>query len=504
MSSSEASSSDSELPVVPPAKIAKPQKAAKRSKPSPSKSKSKSKPVPDADTSSASEDSDSDASSASEDSDSDDAESEAEDGDEDKVEDEEDDTPVLSHAERRRQKRKEKEEASAGAADKTKAKKKSVKNSAEIAPSKAPKRKNSIWVGNLSFKTTAEALKKFFDGCGEITRVHMPLKVAAGPVMRGNVVKENRGLVFVYERSSVQIIPTNINFVPPPDDRFAYVDFETADQKAVAIALSEGHLDGRRLLIKDGDDFEGRPSTSAAATEEKANAATATKTAQKILRVQKQPPGPTLFFGNLGFETTDQSLKELLTRNHTRPNAPKKKDDDETPVEHVKEKWLRKIRMGTFEDTGKCKGWAFVDFHRTEDATEALVNMRNHYLDGRDLKVEYGSPDAVRRGGAGPRPERTGDHKFKGKGKDDVRPKRKAAGEGDVDGDVAMDGGDAEGAKTFAAKRRRTDGDEETGECKPRYSSRPMKARPKPGAALALAKREDASIVPSQGKKIVF
>jgi hypothetical protein len=36
------------------------------------------------------------------------------------------------------------------------------------------------------------------------------------------------------------------------DHSFAYVDFGTAEAKEAAIAKSEGHLDGRRLLIKDG------------------------------------------------------------------------------------------------------------------------------------------------------------------------------------------------------------------------------------------------------------
>ena len=34
--------------------------------------------------------------------------------------------------------------------------------------------------------------------------------------------------------------------------KYAYVDFATADAKTVATTLSENHLDGRRLLIKDG------------------------------------------------------------------------------------------------------------------------------------------------------------------------------------------------------------------------------------------------------------
>ena len=35
--------------------------------------------------------------------------------------------------------------------------------------------------------------------------------------------------------------------------RFAYVDFATPDAKTIAITMSESHLDGRKLLIKDGE-----------------------------------------------------------------------------------------------------------------------------------------------------------------------------------------------------------------------------------------------------------
>ncbi|CDO71351.1 hypothetical protein BN946_scf184908.g109 [Trametes cinnabarina] len=394
--------------------------------------------------------------------DSSDAESETSRGDADN-----DDTPVLSHAEKRRQKKKEKRgeikdtETTGDSTDKKgKAK---VKNTAELAPSKVPKRQNSVWVGNLSFKTTPEALKAFFDGVGEITRIHMPMKMTTGgPGDRPR--QENRG--------------------------FAYVDFATPDAKAVAITLSERPLDGRRLLIKDGDDFNGRPTatttTGADGAEPGAPKATGlTKTAQKILRVQKQPAGPTLFFGNLGFETTEESIRELLDSH--RPKT-------------VDEKWIRKVRMGTFEDSGKCKGWAFVDFTNTEHATAALTNPRNHTLNGRKLVVEYASPEAVRRGGGGPPRADKGHGGQKGERRP-MKREREAARADDA----------AEGEQRPSKKRHAEDGNEaqskggrgKSADAAGKGGKNP-RARARPGAALAQAKREDVAIVPSQGKKIVF
>lgn len=49
-----------------------------------------------------------------------------------------------------------------------------------------PKRQNSIWVGNMSYKTTPDALRGFFKEAGEVTRVHMPMQ--AGQKNRGYVI----------------------------------------------------------------------------------------------------------------------------------------------------------------------------------------------------------------------------------------------------------------------------------------------------------------------------
>ncbi len=89
--------------------------------------------------------------------------------------------------------------------------------------------------------------------------------------------------------------------------------------------------------------------------------------------------------GNLGFETTEDTIRQLLDAH--RPGNKKgkgvqkgsddEKDDEKgdekddkmdeekpTPVEAMAKKepehlddWIRQVRMGTFEDTGLCKGY---------------------------------------------------------------------------------------------------------------------------------------------------
>lgn len=147
--------------------------------------------------------------------------------------------------------------------------------------------------------------------------------------------------------------------------------------------------------------------------------------------------------------------------------------------------------------------WAFVDFTNTENATEALVNPRNHALDGRKLNVEYASAEAVRRGG-GPgdhkHPKKTERHKTE---KDGSGPRQKRVGDKETrretdTGDVYEVPGNPELAPLQEEKRP--------------YRKAPHRGkdsapsrRLKPGAALAQAQRaSSAAIIPSQGQKIKF
>ncbi|CAA7258500.1 unnamed protein product [Cyclocybe aegerita] len=421
------------------------------------------------------------------------------------------DEPVLSHAERRRRKREArlaaKREAEGGPVPKKRKLKDGKAAAVDASKSSGDKsaRKNSVWVGNMSYKTQQENLRTFFQWVGgEITRIHMPMKEAEKP----GVKPENRG--------------------------FAYVDFSTPEAKIAAIALSEQPLLGRKLLIKDGDSFEGRPAAIGenVITDSAVAHKTHSKTAQKILRNQKQPAGPTLFIGNLPFETTVETIRELFeSHRETKTKGEEKKrskfkdeggeekeggegkgerKDEDEGEQKPKDNWIRKIRMGTFEDTGHCKGFTFVDFTSVDHATSALINPRNHHLNGRDLVVEYASPDAVRRGApkdakpaGGGAPQKTkrglsaGYHRTKSKLAVRSVPRRPQ--------DIAA----KEAAKKAEEARNARKGLPNPSPSKAEGSDATVrhkgpKSRPRPGAALALAKRESAAIVASQGQKITF
>jgi RNA recognition motif-containing protein len=320
----------------------------------------------------------------------------------DTEEEQAEDVEALSHKEMRRRKKAEKAAARAGAnggssssappVHPSRAAAVALANTTASSDTVAKRSKHSVWVGNLLFSTSAERLQDWFEQKGVlgITRVNMP---------QGQKKSDhNRG--------------------------FAYVDVPSAEALQTCIDLSESNLDGRRLLIKSGTDYTGRPEIDKKAVELAGgvNASEGTngdalqkgktgltKTAQKILRAQKHSPGPTLFIGNLSFNSTEDGLREMIERSAAardewsngkakrkveRKKVKKeggmndggdsegsssegessdegeddeiKKEDDAAQVKDKKKKstkadglrgaGIRKIRMGQFEDTGKCKG----------------------------------------------------------------------------------------------------------------------------------------------------
>ena len=171
----------------------------------------------------------------------------------------------------------------------------------------------SVWIGNLSWSTTKSELRQFFlDNFGEsdsaITRLHMPAHNHAAS--KSSSKSQNKG--------------------------FAYVDFATEGFLVKALELTEKLFNGRKVLVKNAQDFQGRPDPKKA---ESTNG-----------KQHEKPPSGRVFVGNLGFETSQADLQQ-----HFEPCGE-----------------IESIHMATFEDSGKSKGYAWVVFTDLE-AAEAAV-----------------------------------------------------------------------------------------------------------------------------------
>lgn len=179
-----------------------------------------------------------------------------------------------------------------------------------------------VWIGNLPWSATKELLRNFLTehtdiSSEQITRIHLPAPTK----------------------------PANPNWTNKPLNRgFAYVDFTTELAMYSAIALTETKMDGRALLIKNAKSFEGRPDKPKPTEDQ--DTGRGAKGAVK----GAHPPNKRVFIGNLSFDATKEDLEAHYGQCGT--------------VEH--------IHMATFEDSGKCKGYAWVTFGDVDAATSAV------------------------------------------------------------------------------------------------------------------------------------
>ncbi|MGI8641424.1 MAG: RNA recognition motif domain-containing protein [Pyrinomonadaceae bacterium] len=86
-----------------------------------------------------------------------------------------------------------------------------------------------------------------------------------------------------------------------------------------------------------------------------------------------------LYVGNLSFDTSSQDLEELFGGLGTVESA--------TIIED--------------RDTGRSRGFAFVEMSSKEEAAQAIEQFNGKEIDGRELKVNEAKPRESRSGGGG-------------------------------------------------------------------------------------------------------
>ena len=90
---------------------------------------------------------------------------------------------------------------------------------------------------------------------------------------------------------------------------------------------------------------------------------------------------PKLFVGNLSYQTTEEGLKAFF-------------EADGKSIDHVK--------VVTDRESGRSRGFAFVEFASDEDAQKAMETLDGKELDGRPLRIaEAHERDSGGGGGGG-------------------------------------------------------------------------------------------------------
>ncbi|KAL4767451.1 hypothetical protein BDW60DRAFT_149961 [Aspergillus nidulans var. acristatus] len=184
---------------------------------------------------------------------------------------------------------------------------KSENGGTEAAPQK--RSDYGIWIGNLAFSVTKDDIRRFLTTNCSFTDATITRVHLPKPSDKSSRA-QNKG--------------------------FAYVDFSTPKALEEALGLSEQLVSGRRVLIKDAKNYKGRPEKSQDGGN---NAPTSSG----------RPPSKRLFVGNLSFDTTKEFLEEHFSQCGTVTN----------------------VHVATFQDSGKCKGYAWVEFEDLEAAKTA-------------------------------------------------------------------------------------------------------------------------------------
>ena len=90
--------------------------------------------------------------------------------------------------------------------------------------------------------------------------------------------------------------------------------------------------------------------------------------------------GTRLYIGNLNFDTTEDTLRAVLTEGG---------------------RTVKDIHMVADRETGRPRGFAFAEMATEEEAQQAIEALDGHALDGRNLRVNEAQERRPRGGGGG-------------------------------------------------------------------------------------------------------
>ncbi|MCP5111664.1 MAG: RNA-binding protein [bacterium] len=91
-----------------------------------------------------------------------------------------------------------------------------------------------------------------------------------------------------------------------------------------------------------------------------------------------------IYVGNLDFSSTDDSLRSIFEPHGT----------------------VESVSVVTDRDSGRSRGFAFVEMTDEGEAEKAISALHGSNLDGRELKVNEARPRVERHGGGGRRDRR--------------------------------------------------------------------------------------------------
>lgn len=150
--------------------------------------------------------------------------------------------------------------------------------------------------------------------------------------------------------------------------------------------------------------------------------------------------GTRLYVGNLAYSTSEEGLREAFARDGRK---------------------VKTVFIATDRETGRPRGFAFVEMETPEDATAAIAAMDGQTVDGRSLKVNE-AREREGGGGGGRRPGGGGGG-FRDRGGGGGGDRGSAPGAGVYEREMGG-GGDRGGGRRDRGDRDRDRGDRDRGD----------------------------------------
>jgi RNA recognition motif-containing protein len=144
---------------------------------------------------------------------------------------------------------------------------------------------------------------------------------------------------------------------------FGFVEFSSSDAVDAAVAASEQKvIDGRAVRIDKSGARQPNPEKRA-----------------KAFGDAPSEPSLVLFVGNVSFNTSEDNLWEVF-------------------AEYGE---VKSVRLPTDRESGRPKGFGYVEFTDMEGAKKAFEGAQGKDVDGRNLRLDYSQPRTEGGGGGG-------------------------------------------------------------------------------------------------------
>ncbi len=142
---------------------------------------------------------------------------------------------------------------------------------------------------------------------------------------------------------------------------FGYLTFATPEGAQKALAMSGQEIDGRPIHVDVSTPRAPRDAPAARKSND-----------------QQSEPSSTLFVGNLSFDANEDNVWEFFS-----------------------EHGVKSVRLPTDRDTGRPKGFGYIEFESVDGAKAALEASSGAEIAGRAIRLDYSQPRDSSGGGRG-------------------------------------------------------------------------------------------------------